>query len=168
MRSRRNVLIAFLCVLALAGLVSVPAEAAFAAQHGPSAGSPRLPLGARCETVRSSAHHHSGVICIGVVDRSAPRSTTAEITFRSNSGALKETSLAAMRLTVEGMVVEKIGPRQWNWKGPQGSVSFDKNWWDEPAGLKTQASVRNACLTWRDGARACTGSHWLTSKAVLG
>jgi len=53
-------------------------------------------------------------------------------------------------------------------KGATGKTDFvPSNWWeDDLSGVFARAAVFNACLQWRDGARACTGRHWFYSLRV--
>jgi hypothetical protein len=162
MRLKKNVLIASACAIITAGLASAPVAAEAAGQQAQSAPPAVRHLGTNCMTVHSSGNRHAGVICISVVITTGKKA--ADVTFTPTSGTASQISIASLKLSMNGVITEKAGPLHKRWTSP-GAGSFALNWWDEPVG-HAQASVLNACMTWTDGTRACTGSHWYSSKLV--
>jgi len=144
---RRIVLIAAIVAAATCGLTSVPAGAASPASYG-----------ARCVTVHSAVHGRSGTICAQVDAMNGAK--RSEVTFATSYGPLASVSVTTLELLLGGRVLSTLHNVT---KGVLTIIPpITDNWWDEPSGGE-QTGVYQACMTWRDGDRACTGSAWLYS-----
>lgn len=166
---RRNMVIAAIMAVAACGLGASPAAAATArpapaaAPAAASAAAAGSASGTRCTTVEAHSPLRIGAVCVTVVSRGLL--WRAEVTFKAGSGSLRQVSVKNLRFLVAGGVKERTGRVL---KGTTGRTDFvPSNWWeDDLTGVFGRAAVFNACMQWRDGARACTGSHWFYSLRV--
>lgn len=111
-----------------------------------------------CVTVRDRAKHDSGKICINAFmnPRDQESHFRARASFRSISGGkLSKVSAAVLYLRLGG---RRHGTR----RGPKASARHGATvlrivtaWIADPHQLNPTAVVRNACMTWRNGGRAC-------------
>ncbi len=158
-------IVAVLAVLSCGlGLIATGAAAApggHAAPGGPA------PLGRKCTAVHSSVHGRTGSICVDVEHGAA--GVRGDVTFTANSGVLRGASVSTLELLVNHQVVEKLRNVAERVQGTESRLT--RNWWDgegmTPA-VPVQTGIYNACMTWTDGGRACTGPHWFYSQAVRG
>jgi hypothetical protein len=118
-------------------------------------------FGERCVTVRSNIHHRTGTICVAVARQAGK--ARGQVVFTSGSGRLNRVSVQVLRLSLGKQVVQTVKNASKPVTG--GGGGFALNWWDEPVGIM-QVSVYNACMTWTDGSKACTGRRWLSSHPV--
>lgn len=111
-----------------------------------------------CLTVRDRALGDVGKICVNAFMNPYDRETTyrARASFRSTSGGkLSRASAAALYL--------RLGARKYgNRRDPKASarrgatvLRIRTAWIPDPHNLNPTAVVKNACLTWRNGGRAC-------------
>jgi hypothetical protein len=162
---RGTMVMAAITAVAACGLGATPA-AAVTARPAPAAASAAAAgsaSGTRCTTVESHSPLRVGAVCVTLVSRGVL--WRAEVSFKAGSGSLRQVSVKNLRFLVAGGVKERTGRVL---KGATGRTDFvPSNWWeDDLPGVFGRAAVFNACMQWRDGARACTGSHWFYSLRV--
>jgi hypothetical protein len=166
---RRTALIIAIFAIIACGFGSARADAA-STQRSQVAASPAPGLyGGHCVTVRSSTHNQTGTICV-YVDR-LQGNLRAEVVLTSRSGALKSASAVTVKLSVNSTVINAVHNAKKSATGAGRSIVLPDSWWDEPAQwLRSPkiAGAYNACMIWADGAKACTGPHWLYSQHVFG
>jgi hypothetical protein len=157
--------IAAIAAMVTCGLGATPAAAATSrpAPAAVSAAVSASAMGTRCTTVKSVSPVRIGAICITVVGRGLL--WRAQVSFEAGSGSLRQVSVKNLRFLVAGRVKERTGRVV---KDVAGKTSFvPSNWWeDDLSGVSGRAAVYNACMEWRDGARACTGNYWFYSAPV--
>jgi hypothetical protein len=157
---RRSLVVTLILAIFAISLATVPADAA---------SSPTF--GTVCRTVRANAHHQ-GVICIGLAAQASKqnRYVWAVVTLRPGSGQLTHASARQLVLDISGHVA-RSGVYRVTYKGGSFSLSTrNRNLWDGRPGMppvRVRAGLFDACMQWRDGSRACTGSHWLYSESEL-
>lgn len=159
---RRTALIVAILAVFACGLGSIQAEAAATSPGQAAAGPP--PLGQHCVKVTSKHNHWPGTICV-FVTRPSGKKPAGEVTFTAHSGTLSVISIKTMRVTMGGA---DVVPPVNNVSRPATGMTSDaisRSWWDEPK-TRVQVSVKNACMTWKGGDKACTGSGWLSSQPV--
>jgi hypothetical protein len=160
-----------LAVIALS-LIAVPANAAAPRSVSSADSAPWAYLGSVCRTVHSNVHHKTGVICIEVAVQNEVyyRAVRAFASFKSASGKLKGVTARHLVLYLSGRVAES-GAYSGKATGRTGNLTTrNRNLWDggpnSGAAGPARAGLFDACMIWPDGARACTGAHWLYSKVV--
>jgi hypothetical protein len=111
-----------------------------------------------CLTVRDRARHDSGRICINAFMNPHDQEFhfRARVTFTSTSSRkLARVSAASLYL--------RLGHRKYGRRNsPRASAAHGARvlrmftvWVPDPRQLNPWAVVRNACMTWRNGGRAC-------------
>jgi hypothetical protein len=153
---RRTALIIAMFAIIASGIGAVQADAAPTSQGQTVAGE-------HCVTVRSNDPGHIGTICVYLARQSGKE--RGVVTFTSRSGRLRAVSVKVLVLSVNGKVVEVV--HNASQSGPKLNGAIPLSWWDEPARiLSNVVGVNDACMTWTNGGKACTGAGWLYSYPV--
>lgn len=137
--------------------------AAAATQGGQAAARPAVLLGGHCVTVHSNVHSRSGTICVYVARQSGK--VGGQVAFTTHSGRMQRVSAQILRLSKGNVIIQTLRNPSKAVTGP-GTVAIPMNWWGEPPLVPFRMSAFNACMTWTDGSKACTGASWLSSQSV--
>jgi hypothetical protein len=151
---RRTALIAAILAVLASGIGSAQAEAA----------SPSPMNGKHCVTIKSTPHHQAATVCL-YLDRQSGKKEGV-VTFSTKSGPLQGVTVKVLQIAMNGQGIVTVNNPHVTVTVPGSGDALTRSWWDEPAG-KMQVRIKNACLTWSDGDKACTGSGWLSSNPVM-
>ena len=166
---RRTAFIFAIFAIMACGLGSARAEAASTSRPQAVASLPKGLYGGHCVTVRSSVHDQTGTICV-YLDRLDGKQR-AEVVFTTRSGPLRSASVGTLRLAVNNVVINAVHNASKTATGTGRDIALPDSWWDEPAQWLRDPKIvgaYKACMTWADGAKACTGPGWLYSERVYG
>lgn len=166
---RKTALIIAIFAIIACGFGSARADAASTSRAQPAASLPNGLYGGHCVTVRSSTHHQTGSICVYLQRFDGKQ--RAEVVLTSRSGPLRSASVETLRLAVNNVVINAVHNASKKATGLDRGVALPDSWWDEPARWLRDPKIvgaYDACMTWTDGAKACTGPHWLYSEHVYG
>ena len=158
MSVRKTALIIAMFAIIACGVGSVQADAA-STSRGQEIASLPTSYGEHCVKVRSNLHGRTGTICAHLVDGLGKEQ--GEVTFTASSGLVRTVFVKILQISMNNQVIETAYNVSKTVMMKVGDVSIAKSWWDEPDSIYMRVGAFDACITWTDGGKACTGPHWL-------